>query len=48
MWMAAYFACIFHVSGYFYRVFHDVWKSDNDYSDYALAVYVYVCNLAWR
>ena len=46
--MASDLVFVFRVSGYFYRIFEYVRKYDDIDPDHVVAVYVYVCDPAWR
>ena len=39
---------LFSICQYFYRIFYDVWKYDDNHADHALAVCMYVYYAAWR
>ena len=46
--MADPFFCIFCLPGYFYGIFKYVRQHDNNYTDYAVALRMYVYHFAWR
>ena len=46
--MGGSFLYLFSICQYFYRIFYDVWKYDDNHADHALAVCMYVYYAAWR